>query len=105
MCRISQKVFSLKINNLLHNQFTQFFLLQESGKCKSTVRRKMSSSISLPSFRLPSKAKFWKKRRSEDLGDSDPSYRAIYLGNVLTGWAKGKSSNQRICSIKISREI
>ena len=50
----------------------------------------MSSSISLPSFRLPSKAKFWKKRRSEDLGDSDPSYRAIYLGNVLTGWAKGK---------------
>ena len=50
----------------------------------------MSSSISLPTFRLPSKAKFWKKRRSEDLGESDPSYRAIYLGNVLTGWAKGK---------------
>ena len=54
----------------------------------------MSSSISLPSFRLPSKAKFWKKRRSEDLGDSDPSYRAIYLGNVLTGWAKGKFSKE-----------
>ena len=52
----------------------------------------MSSSISLPTFRLPSKAKFWKKRRSEDLGESDPSYRAIYLGNVLTGWAKGKFS-------------
>ena len=50
----------------------------------------MSSSISLPTFRLPSKAKFWKKRRSEDLGESDPSYRAIYLGNVLTGWAKGE---------------
>ena len=54
----------------------------------------MSSSISLPSFRLPSKAKFWKKRRSEDLGESDPSYRAIYLGNVLTGWAKGKFSKE-----------
>ena len=66
------------------------FSFQGSGKCRLTVRRKMSSSISLPSFRLPSKAKFWKKRRSADLGDSDPSYRAIYLGNVLTGWAKGK---------------
>ena len=65
-------------------------MLQESGKRRLTIRRNMSSSISLPSFRLPSKAKFWKKRRSEDLGDSDPSYRAIYLGNVLTGWAKGK---------------
>ena len=54
----------------------------------------MSSSISLPTFRLPSKAKFWKKRRSEDLGESDPSYRAIYLGNVLTGWAKGKFSKE-----------
>jgi len=64
--------------------------LKGSGKSKLTVRRKMSSSISLPTFRLPSKAKFWKKRRSEDLGESDPSYRAIYLGNVLTGWAKGK---------------
>jgi hypothetical protein len=65
----------------------------------------MSSSISLPSFRLPSKAKFWKKRRSEDLGDSDPSYRAIYLGNVLTGWAKGKCSTQRKSSIAILSEI
>jgi len=48
-------------------------------------------SVNMPSLpRLPSKAKFWKKKSSSaKLTEVDPSYRAIYLGNVLTGWAKG----------------
>ena len=51
------------------------------------------SSLNLP--RLPSKAKFWKKR-SANISEVDPTFRVIYLGNVLTGWAKGKK-------IKISK--
>ena len=87
-------IFLLSINpSLTHTSISCF---QNSGTDKPVARRKMTSTISLPSFRLPSKAKFWKKRRSEDLTDSDPSYRAIYLGNVLTGWAKGKIPFQKL---------
>ncbi|KAG8230069.1 hypothetical protein J437_LFUL009653 [Ladona fulva] len=32
--------------------------------------------------------KLW-KRRSINITDYDPSYKVAYLGNVLTGWAKG----------------
>ena len=32
---------------------------------------------------------FW-KRRTANITDYDPTYRVVYLGNVLTGWAKGK---------------
>jgi len=39
--------------------------------------------------RLPSKAKFWKKRSSANITEYDPTFRVVYLGNVLTGWAKG----------------
>jgi len=31
---------------------------------------------------------FW-KRRTANITDYDPTYRVVYLGNVLTGWAKG----------------
>ncbi len=48
------------------------------------------SSISVPTLRLPSGAKFWKKR-SANISEYDPTFRAIYLGNVLTSWAKGKT--------------
>lgn len=48
------------------------------------------SSLNLPTIpKLPSKAKFWKKR-SANISDYDPTFRVIYLGNVLTGWAKGE---------------
>lgn len=30
------------------------------------------------------------KRRSVTITEYDPSYKVVYLGNVLTGWAKGK---------------
>ena len=38
---------------------------------------------------LGGKISFW-KRKSAQITDYDPTYRVIYLGNVLTGWAKGK---------------
>ncbi len=55
-----------------------------------SVRLKMSS-LALPQLKLPSavKTKFWKKR-SVTISDLDPQYRVTYLGNVLTGWAKGE---------------
>lgn len=33
--------------------------------------------------------KFW-KRRSVTITEYDPCYKVAYLGNVITGWAKGK---------------
>lgn len=36
--------------------------------------------------------KFWSKRRSLTISDSDPIYKVIYLGNVLTLWAKGEDA-------------
>lgn len=33
--------------------------------------------------------KFWTKRRSLTISDHDPVYKVIYLGNVMTLWAKG----------------
>ncbi len=52
--------------------------------------RKMSS-LSLPQLRLPSsvRSRFWRKK-SVTISDLDPQYRVTYLGNVLTGWAKGE---------------
>ena len=51
------------------------------------------SSLGLPQIRLPSGSRlFWKKKRSAVISDVDPQYRVTYLGNVLTGWAKGEST-------------
>ena len=36
---------------------------------------------------------FW-KRRTANITEYDPTYRVVYLGNVLTGWAKGSNPNQ-----------
>ena len=58
---------------------------------QSNVIRRMSS-LGLPQIRLPSGSRlFWKKKRSAVISDVDPQYRVTYLGNVLTGWAKGES--------------
>jgi len=37
---------------------------------------------------LGGKISFW-KRRTANITEYDPTYRVVYLGNVLTGWAKG----------------
>lgn len=33
---------------------------------------------------------FWKKSYSVSISEPDPEFKVAYLGNVLTGWAKGK---------------
>ena len=43
---------------------------------------------------LASRISFW-KRRTHNITECDPQYRVVYLGNVLTGWAKGKKSTQK----------
>lgn len=35
---------------------------------------------------------FWKKSYSVDISEPDPEFKVSYLGNVLTGWAKGTFS-------------
>ncbi|KZS15337.1 Uncharacterized protein APZ42_019121, partial [Daphnia magna] len=32
--------------------------------------------------------RWWKKRFTAVITESDPSFKVVYLGNVLTGWAK-----------------
>lgn len=35
--------------------------------------------------------KLWRKK-SVTITEYDPTYKVVYLGNVLTGWAKGECS-------------
>ena len=63
-------------------------LRRDAGKNSETNHvTPVVSNLTLP--KLPSKAKFWRKRSSADITEYDPTIRVIYLGNVLTGWAKG----------------
>lgn len=34
--------------------------------------------------------RLWRRSHSVDISSPDPEYKVLYLGNVLTGWAKGK---------------
>ena len=44
--------------------------------------------------------RWWKKRFSASITESDPSCKVVYLGHVLTGWAKGKPDSIQIFSQK-----
>lgn len=49
--------------------------------------------ISARAFRTISKGiskLLWRRSHSVDISTPDPEYKVSYLGNVLTGWAKGK---------------
>lgn len=35
-------------------------------------------------------SKLWRKKRSVTITEYDPTYKVVYLGNVLTAWAKGE---------------
>ena len=48
-----------------------------------TLSAKMKKTSLMP--------KWWKKRFTAVITESDPSCKVVYLGNVLTGWAKGNS--------------
>lgn len=55
-----------------------------SGRSSSQERPSQGSRVS----NMGTKITFW-KRRTANITDYDPTYRVVYLGNVLTGWAKG----------------
>lgn len=38
---------------------------------------------------------WWKRTHSVDISTPDPEYKVSYLGNVLTGWAKGECISRR----------
>ena len=46
-----------------------------------TLSAKMKKTSLMP--------RWWKKRFTAVITESDPSFKVVYLGNVLTGWAKG----------------
>lgn len=39
--------------------------------------------------------KFWQKRKKLEISDTDQVYKVIYLGNVVTNWAKGESTLEK----------
>ncbi|PRD21680.1 UNVERIFIED_CONTAM: Protein FAM43A [Trichonephila clavipes] len=51
----------------------------------------MPVSISLPT---KSSLKFWKKR-SVSITDYDPTYKVLYLGNIITSYAKGEGCTDK----------
>lgn len=52
--------------------------------------------LSARAFRTISKGlgMIWRRSYSVEISAPDPEYKVFYLGNVLTGWAKGKSKCQ-----------
>lgn len=46
------------------------------------------------SFPTTSRLMFWKKR-SVSITDYDPTYKVVYLGNILTPWAKGEGCTDK----------
>ncbi|XP_053205672.1 protein FAM43A-like [Panonychus citri] len=55
------------------------------SKLKKMVLKSSEKSFGLNNVQL----KFWSTRKSLTITDYDPVYKVIYLGNVLTLWAKG----------------
>ena len=51
--------------------------------CSKDFRERTLRSLKL------SLGKLW-RRKSVTITEYDPTYKVAYLGNVLTGWAKGK---------------
>lgn len=51
--------------------------------------------LSVRALRSISKSlgKLWRRSHSVEISAPDPEYKVLYLGNVLTGWAKGKYRN------------
>lgn len=54
-----------------------------------TADDKVLSSRTLRSL-SKSLGRFWRRSHSVEISPPDPEYKVLYLGNVLTGWAKGK---------------
>lgn len=82
--------------NKSHNASSQF------GKSSSASKRFIDINHNLESFSKAAgltleaiKNKVLWKKRSVNLTDYDPVYKVIYLGNVLTPWAKGQESVEK----------
>lgn len=39
--------------------------------------------------------KFWQKKKTFDVSETDQVYKVIYLGNVVTSWAKGEHTLEK----------
>lgn len=61
--------------------------------------------LSSRAFRSLSKSlgRLWRRSHSVEISPPDPEYKVLYLGNVLTGWAKGEFEMQNHIFPKIWR--
>lgn len=67
-----------------------FVEVTKQQKKTTTQKRTLKTSqvTSMPNMNLK---KLWRKK-SVTITEYDPTYKVVYLGNVLTGWAKGECS-------------
>lgn len=63
-----------------------------NSRCKAGKSVCEEKDISGRALRSLSKSlgKLWRRSHSVEISTPDPEYKVLYLGNVLTGWAKGK---------------
>lgn len=59
------------------------------GNSKNVFEEKDISGRALRTL-SKSLGKLWRRSHSVEISTPDPEYKVLYLGNVLTGWAKGK---------------
>ena len=83
-------MFYFQINRKSRWSMGGLHLPSLSGKRSSSQER----TLSIPGENgnkggVGNRITFW-KRRTANITDYDPTYRVVYLGNVLTGWAKGE---------------
>lgn len=57
--------------------------------CKNVCSEKDVSGRTLRTL-SKSIGRLWRRSHSVEISTPDPEYKVLYLGNVLTGWAKGK---------------
>lgn len=43
--------------------------------------------------------KFWQKKKTFEVSETDQVYKVIYLGNVVTSWAKGEHTLDKPISV------
>ena len=57
--------------------------------CESKANWTLMETLSAKMKKTSLMPRWWKKRFTAVITESDPSFKVVYLGNVLTGWAKG----------------
>lgn len=79
-CNKSTGDVNVPENKLVNKQSVQYKDFCDDKDLSVRALRTISKSL----------GKLWRRSHSVEISAPDPEYKVLYLGNVLTGWAKGK---------------